>query len=554
MLSLPNQQTDQLPKLIELVNSRYRVPKNVLANFTPDVLAGMYNDLCVNPWLYCDPDLDFTVGIADRVGKNQGIDFSNPTRKEKIFNECLYNSTKDGHTILVKGALLHTLMDKYDLTFEEATALFNTKLKDKVIAVQNELVYVRDYVNIERNLAQLLLDFSQNNEIHTFSTLDKTLTDKQLDIFNTMRLSNLGVLTGLPGTGKTYTLNALVKSALEIYPPEYIFLVAPTGKAARRMTQMSNFPAKTIHSIAMSLRNKIDLKAEGPLENCFIIVDETSMLDLFIAYKFLRYFSPYSCKLLLVGDFNQLPAIGPGTLLKDVIDHSYQFDTVFLDEIKRQDPGSLLKTAHSIVHKSKITMDDDDQIRFITYTKDSLKDVVKTIAEDPEWKDAQFITTLKKNFDGSKNLNKLLQELKNPGEGDWRLGDPVIHLVNDSLQNLYNGEFGVINEISPNQRIFRAKFDTTQYEYSLTYNFKCDLAYAITVHKSQGSEFDKVVFVANDSYISTKNLIYTAITRTAKKLLILIKEEELLNQMLHKQERPRRTLFKRFLKEKINGD
>ena len=166
MLSLPNQQTDQLPKLIELVNSRYRVPKNVLANFTPDVLAGMYNDLCVNPWLYCDPDLDFTVGIADRVGKNQGIDFSNPTRKEKIFNECLYNSTKDGHTILVKGALLHTLMDKYDLTFEEATALFNTKLKDKVIAVQNELVYVRDYVNIERNLAQLLLDFSQNNEIH----------------------------------------------------------------------------------------------------------------------------------------------------------------------------------------------------------------------------------------------------------------------------------------------------------------------------------------------------------------------------------------------------
>ena len=399
------------------------------------------------------------------------------------------------------------------------------------------------------------------------------------------------VLTGGPGTGKTTTINAMIR----FFESEGadILLAAPTGRAAKRMTEATGYEAQTVHRLLEVSGNPEDdsmngfqRNEENPLETDVIIIDEVSMLDLPLMSALLKAVIP-GTRLILVGDCNQLPSVGPGSVLKDIID-SRCFSVVMLTKIFRQaEESDIIVNAHKINRGEEVSLDNKSRDFFFLKRQDAdvIIGVVITLIRNklPKYVDAdpydiQVLTPMRKGFLGVERLNGILQEYLNPPEsgkaekecGDrlFREGDKVMQIKNnyqlewkittrrgmtiDSGMGIFNGDMGIIKEINTYEETITVEYDEhreVKYPYSLLEEL--ELAYAITIHKSQGSEYPAVVIplLQGPVQLYHRNLLYTAVTR-ARRCVTLVGSDQVFQKMIRNtNEHKRNTSLEKRIRE-----
>ena len=350
------------------------------------------------------------------------------------------------------------------------------------------------------------------------------------------------MLTGGPGTGKT----TIIKAILEIYRrlTSRIVMGAPTGRAAKRMSEATGWEAKTLHRVLEWSPQEMGFKkdADHPLDADVVIIDEASMIDNLLMHHFLKAV-PKGSVFILVGDVNQLPSVGAGSVLKDIIE-SGVVPMVELNEIFRQAMGSLIITnAHRINRGEfpQIPQSKGEQQDFYFIQKETPEEIADTIlnlvtkriparfANDPV-NDIQVLTPMHKGLIGAQNLNTVLQEALNKAEGElarggrtYKVGDKVMQIKNNYDKEVFNGDIGRVERIDTENQVVTVEFDGRSVEYDFSELNELVLAYAVSVHKSQGSEYPVVVMPVHISHymLLQRNLIYTGVTR-AKKLVILV--------------------------------
>ena len=388
-----------------------------------------------------------------------------------------------------------------------------------------------------------------------------TLAAQQREAVRQATTEKVLVITGGPGVGKT----TLVRSILEIYAAKEMdcVLCAPTGRAAKRLAETTGREAKTIHRLleyeGASGRCKKD--RDHPLELDLLIVDEASMVDIHLMSNLLRAVPPNAC-VVLVGDVDQLPSVGPGTVLADII-ASKTVPVVRLTEIFRQAQESLIvRAAHRVLEGEMpesatqerpgdfyfIEVDSPPAIldRIVTLVRERIPDRFKL---DP-LNDVQILTPMNRSDLGTRNLNARLQEILNPPQDEpevarfgwiFRHGDKVLQTVNDYDKEVFNGDIGRIAAIAPDDQELTVDYDGRKVPYDFEELDELALAYALTIHKSQGSEYPAVVIPLHTQHymMLQRNLLYTAITR-GKKLVVLVGSKKALSLAIQRQDTARR--------------
>ena len=386
--------------------------------------------------------------------------------------------------------------------------------------------------------------------------------------------SGILIITGGPGTGKTTTINAIIKYFEE--EGRQLLLAAPTGRAAKRMTEATGYEAKTIHRM-LELSTELEDTTQGarfnrnedcPLEADAVIVDEVSMVDIFLMHALLRAIKP-GTRLILVGDVDQLPSVGPGNILKDIIGSGY-FSTVKLVKIFRQaEESEIVVNAHRINNGESISLrtDSKDFIFLKRETPQKVAGAVLTLLRDklPGYVDAdirevQVLAPMKRGSLGVLQLNRFLQESLNPsGPGKkelpvrdmiFREGDKVMHIKNnydlewemktpsgfayDQGTGVFNGDIGIINRINEHTQMLEVIFDDGKYViYEFDQLEELTLAYASTIHKAQGSEYPAVILplLTGPQILMNRNILYTAVTR-ARKCVVIVGDANTVNRMI----------------------
>ena len=575
-----------------------------------------------NPYILIDVASKVNFEKVDSIALKLGIEPDNFTRIRSAIKYGLERIGLNGHSTTLYENLLKFVQDllKIDSNSIE-DAMINMKAKEEIIIEDRddgkEWVYAKAFYEAEKNIAERLINLRNADNIKYINSLKKDLekiekeiniqlSDKQKEAIESVNENNVCIITGGPGTGKT----TIIKAIIELYKKHGMkpVLCAPTGRAAKRMTETTGEDAKTLHRLlelaGISDDNEnfnINLLVT-PIDGDIIIVDEASMLDMFLMNYLLKAIYK-GTKLVLVGDINQLPSVGPGSVLKDIIE-SEQIHTITLNQIFRQAAKSkIIVNAHRVNEGQnfisgnvKETTIDDENIEllddFFFIQENNQDQIQKTVVSLCKgrlqnygnydfFNNIQVITPTKKGKIGTKELNILLQNELNPEEEDkkernfgeviFREQDRVMQTKNNynilwerdnerefkkELGNgIFNGELGRIDKISREDKTIRVKFDDGKIAtYESTDLDQLEHAYAITVHKSQGSEFDVVILVVGQSapMLLTRNLIYTAMTR-AKKLLIIIGSSSIVNYMIQNNTTKHRNTGLRFKLEQIGG-
>ena len=392
--------------------------------------------------------------------------------------------------------------------------------------------------------------------------LSMTLAANQIQVIKSVALNKVLVITGGPGTGKTTIINAILKIFARL--PISIMLAAPTGRAAKRMTETTGHEAKTIHRLLeYSMKDGGFRKNETEPLNCdLLIVDEASMIDMILFYHLLKAI-PLHATFVLVGDVNQLPSVGAGNVLRDVIS-SGTVPVVLLDTIFRQARNSrIIVNAHRI-NEGVLpeTKNEDLKSDFFFIEKEDPETVLKIILDLAGHRipdhfglnpvdEIQIITPMHKGIVGAANLNLELQRRLNPGEGGitrgnriFRAGDKVMQTRNNYEKEVFNGDMGRITRIDPEQREVTITFDGRNIVFDFSDMDEIVLSYAVSVHKSQGSEFPAVIIpVLTQHYIMLqRNLLYTAVTR-GRKLVVLVGTKKALAIAVHNDRMKKRFTF-----------
>ena len=564
-----------------------KLANKIYARYGP----GIYTIIKENPYKLADDIEGVGFKTADEIAARTGIRVDSDFRIKSGIFYVLMQAVSQGHIYLpmqelteeVKRLLLIDIadFDKYimDLAVDR-------KIVVKEISGQ-QCVYASIHYYTEASVARLLtdLDVKYNNEENAVADriarienkLGIELDDIQKKAVNMAAQNGLVVITGGPGTGKTTTINTIIKYfEMEGFD---IRLAAPTGRAAKRITETCNYEAQTIHrllEICGGLNNEtqkasagmhFDRNEENPLETDVIIVDEMSMVDINIMNSLLKAI-PVGTRLILVGDVDQLPSVGAGNVLKDIIS-SGCFPVVKLEKIFRQAAESeIITNAHKINEGQKVVLnkyskdflfvhrDNADAIisAMCTLIKSKLPNYVGT-----DINEIQILTPSRKSAVGVDRLNKIMQEYLNPPErskqekevGDtiYRVGDKVMQIKNNYQlewekrgrygipsehgNGVFNGDTGVIEDINYFTEQLTVKFDDERYvNYEFVQLDELELAYAITVHKSQGSEYPAVIIpmFAGPKMLMNRNILYTAVTR-AKKCVCMVGVEEYFHQM-----------------------
>ena len=407
------------------------------------------------------------------------------------------------------------------------------------------------------------------------------LDEHQVEAVKEAVRNGLLVITGGPGTGKTTTINTIIKY-FELEGMD-IFLAAPTGRAAKRMSETTGYEARTIHRM-LELNGGMDTgsaagfeRNEGnPLETDVIIIDEMSMVDISLMYSLLKAVVA-GTRLILVGDVNQLPSVGPGSVLKDIID-SGAFHTVKLTKIFRQASTSdIIVNAHKINNGEEVSLDNKsmdffflkryDADKIINVTLQLIKQKLPKFVNATEY-DIQVLTPMRKGLLGVERLNGILQAYMNPADKSkrekeyrgtiFREGDKVMQIKNnyqieweirtkfglcvDKGMGIFNGDTGIIEEINDFAETMTISFDEgRKVEYPFKLLEELELAYAVTIHKSQGSEYPAVVIplLSGPRMLMNRNLLYTAVTR-AKKCVTIVGDEQTFYEMIQNNSQQRR--------------
>jgi exodeoxyribonuclease V alpha subunit len=493
---------------------------------------------------------------ADKIAQNLGFALNSPLRAQAGLIYMLHQHAEEGHVYVPVPELLKKTETELgiedEISWEAITSLI---AKEEVVAEKingTQVVYLKPFYLAEVSVAQKLkklnttpkspLSIDPEKALLWVQKVNKIiLAEKQREALRKAIKTKLLVITGGPGTGKT----TLVASLIEILAKkgQQIILASPTGRAAKKLSQVTGKEAKTIHRLLEYSPKKKAWKRneERPLKGDLIIVDEASMIDLILMHHLLKAIHP-KASLILVGDADQLPSVGPGNVLRDII-KSEKIEVVFLKDIYRQAQESLI-----ILNAHRVNQGLFPGLK----TKQKQRDFYFIQEEDPEKvletikilyrqkipqafgfnpkEDIQVLTPTHKGIVGVTNLNRELQALLNPrrqeitsGNKAFCLEDKVMQIKNNYEKEVFNGDIGRVVKIDPEEQEITVAFETQQVTYNSHEMEELTLAYAISVHKSQGSEYAAVIMpLLTQHYIMLqRNLLYTAITR-AKKLMVLI--------------------------------
>ena len=475
---------------------------------------------------------------------------------------------KNGDTYLDKEEIFSTIRNEFKIFLEEdeLDEYLDKLKKSKDIVVKKKKYFLKEYYDYEEDIADNLEMISRHSKTRVTNFDDliaavqleydvKYNSDQKKAIKNALT-NRISIITGGPGTGKTTIINSIVKLYVRIHNLSYkevindIALLAPTGRAAKKMSDSTGLPAMTIHRYLKWNKEKNEFQINEYNKNYhkLIIVDETSMIDTYLFDSLLKGIG-HNITLVLVGDANQLPSVGPGLILNDLI-NSGMFTHTVLEQIYRQSDNSYIPILAKEIKEhdlsSEFTKQTDDY-NFLPATGLTIKEMIRKICVMSKEKglteeEIQVLAPMYRGENGIDNLNVLLQEIFNPknpnkkevkvGDIIYRVGDKVLQLVNDPDNNIFNGDIGYISSIgtvmgSKNKDIFTIDFDGNEVEYTREDLINIKHAYAITIHKSQGSEFAHVIMPVSKAYYKMlyNKLIYTGVSR-AKKSLIIIGEEE----------------------------
>ncbi|UMZ75028.1 AAA family ATPase [Natranaerofaba carboxydovora] len=550
---------------------------------------------------YCLAREVFGIGfkIADKIARNMGIGENSKERKKAAILYILEEASNKGDTYLTKKELEEALIE-FEVTTEDMPAIIDELSKAKEIILEDnkeegQIIYLPPYYHAEIGIAKRLTELETmgggvlkehlnnwnkmvenlagsistpddaskeklgneeaneaNKEVNNEATKGANtveLSTEQLEVLNKLPHSGAMVITGGPGTGKTTVIKSIIylaeKFGLNIY------LGAPTGRAAKRMSEATGKEAKTIHrllefSYESGEGMKFNKNTENPLECDLLIIDEASMLDLLLMNRLVKAVPP-GCKLVLVGDIDQLPSVGAGNVLRDIID-SHKIPVVRLKTIFRQAKESMVVVNAHRINQGKFPMLNVKDKDFFFINREEPEEVVNTIISLckhrlPKYEnlhprdDIQVLAPMRRTDTGVDNLNTSLQGALNPPSGQkpeisfgtfsYRLGDKLMQLKNDYQKEVFNGDMGIIHHVDAEEGSIKVRFEENTEDRIIEYE-RNELdslipAYAVSVHKSQGSEYPVVVMpVTTQHFIMLqRNLIYTAITR-AKKLVVLV--------------------------------
>lgn len=517
-----------------------------------------------NPYILLDVCNGISFKVADQIARNVGIDDNNETRICAGIKYVLSLASFEGHTNLPRSNILEYLTEFLSVEPDAIdSAIAKMAIEGKTRIYNNDKIYLTSLFNAERNIALKLTQMTEINSkfkvTEYASTLENgiVLTDEQLNCVKGVLDSQVSIITGGPGTGKTTIVKSIIKT-LENFDAKVV-LCAPTGRAAKRLSETSGIDAKTIHRLLEIKhiddddRNALVEIDVTPIEADVVIVDEVSMLDVILMSNLLKAVS-LTTTLILVGDVDQLPSVGPGNVLKDLIE-SGKINTFALTKIFRQAGESMIVVnAHSINSGELPIFNQENTDSFLVNARNSdeiIKKVINLVSERlPNFKecnaidDIQVITPMRKGVLGANNLNKELQKVLNPyasykkqiaiGDRIFRVTDKVMQIKNnydlewingtERGSGVFNGDIGKITAVDNESEMIRVVFDDgKEVEYDSVQMEELDHAFATTVHKSQGSEFPIVVIPVfmGGQRLMTRNLLYTAMTR-AKEMLVFV--------------------------------
>lgn len=550
-----------------------------------------------NPYLLCMPDIELPFEKAERIAYDLGISPDNEARLSAGIEYIIRQNLMNGHTCLPRSKVINVAIrllesDEYRIDsvidrMTESMALFTRDINGQSFVALPQYYSAEEYIAarlsaVKDNIPQstpiddLEIDYVENKLGIKFEELQREAIKQAFT-------GGILVLTGGPGTGKTTTLNAII----ELFEQRRasIELAAPTGRAAKRMTELTGREAKTVHRLLEvewgdNEKQYFSRNERNPLECDVIIIDEASMLDSLLFDSLFRALR-LSCRIILVGDADQLPSVSAGNILCDILSCD-KFPAIRLKKVFRQARESLIVTnSHAIINNTPADLSNKGKDFFFMH-RGSAYDVCNTVLElcserltaaygfDP-MNDIQVLCPSRKLDTGTVNLNNILQSTLNPRVKDgpqisykgiyMREGDKVMQIKNNydllwerddgkSGAGVFNGDVGRIVKIDLRAGEVKVRFDDRVATYYTEGLNELELAYAVTVHKSQGSEFDCVIIPLFDipSQLCYRNLLYTAVTR-AKKMLILVGSEAVFTQMA---ENDRKTLRYTLLKDFFN--
>lgn len=553
-----------------------------------------------NPYILCTSGIDIDFRSVDRMAADLGFDAENSDRVRAGIVYVLHENANAGHTCLPTEKLRESVCDNLGIERRQfESCLDDCEEKDWVVRItlgKREFVYLPEYYLAEtyiakklafmlRTSAQYEKDYSDEIRGVEFSE-NIQYEDLQRAAISACLTGSVFILTGGPGTGKTTTLNGVIKILKA--QKKRILLCAPTGRAAKRMSDLTGEPARTIHRLL-----EVDFNAKGelkfkrnetnPLPADVVIADEMSMVDALLMCSLVRAIKPTS-KFIMVGDSNQLPSVGAGNVLKDLI-ASHYIPSVELKEIFRQAAQSLIVTnAHRIVN-GEFPVLDNRQNDFFFMNKSLESDIAELVIQLAKQRlpdtygfspidDIQVLCPTKMGMAGTKELNKQLQSALNPPSQNkaelkffdviFRTGDKVMQTKNDydvlwtknneKGSGIFNGDIGIIRSVDRFSQNVTIDFEGRVAIYTSEMLRRLEHAYAITIHKSQGSEYDAVIIpiTAFTHNLLYRNLLYTGVTR-AKKMIIVIGTKELVKTMVDNNRKMLRySLLRPLLEKEMN--
>jgi len=504
-----------------------------------------------NPYQLADDIWGIGFKTADRIAQNMGYDFQSYERIRSGILYALNQLSNDGHCFAYRRQLVEEAYKLLEVEVESVESAIDNMLKEgSLIPDDEDALYLPVFYHCEVGVARRLKKIMEADSIYIHKNLEHLL--ESIERKNKVRYdgmqreaiiksgsNKLMVLTGGPGTGKTFTTLGIISLYQTLGAS--ILLAAPTGRAAKRMSEVTGMEAKTIHRLLEFKPAKgYTINEDNPLKCDVLILDEVSMVDLVLMYNLLKAV-PDNAVVILVGDVDQLPSVGPGNVLRDIID-SGAVEVVRLTSVFRQAQGSMIITnAHRV-----------NQGQFIQYKGPKNRDFFFIEEEDPDkvaetivslatqrmpkyyklnaTRDIQVLCPMLRGSTGAHNINQLLQEKlasKGPsvkyGGTTYYIGDKVMQIKNNYDKNVFNGDIGFIEKIDAEDRTIEISFDERNVEYDYTELDEIILAYASTVHKSQGSEYPIVIAPLTTQHymMLQRNLLYTCITR-AKKVFVLV--------------------------------
>ena len=570
----------------------------------------VYDIIKTNPYRLADDVAGVGFKTADEIARRAGVEVNASVRIKSGMCYALADASTSGHTYLPKEQLAQRTINLLGLRdqYMSADGTYNMDLLDNCfteLILEKKLilkeiddvegVFLSTFYYTELNIARMLLELNIETTEDDYimgiklDTIEK-LTGVQLDelqrkaVIETQN-NGVSVITGGPGTGKTTTINAIIQmfetDGLEVS------LAAPTGRAAKRMSEATGHKASTIHRLlevsgggdevtADDLSARFGRNEQNPLETDVIIVDEMSMVDTFLMHALLKAIT-IGTRVVFVGDVNQLASVGPGNVLKDIID-SGQFSVVKLTKVFRQAGESgIVVNAHKINAGQQVALDNstgdflyierENAQMALNATIGLLKTKLPGYVGAKE-QDIQVLTPMRNGILGVNSLNEQLQKFINPPSPDksekeiagtiFREGDKVMQVKNnyqlsweqrsasgrifDTGSGIFNGDMGIVTKINNTTNYIEVVFDDDRY---VTYDTKqaeeLELAYAITIHKSQGSEYPAVIMplVSGVQMLMTRNLLYTGVTR-AKKCVCIVGRKEMFEAMIANEDQHKR--------------